>query len=682
MPPSVPNAGNRGTAAFQIRIPSGSSTSAQGRVSPQYVSSGTQSIGVVETDQGASPSPAVFVNVSTCPQQQGITTCSVSVPANPGTDTFAISAYSAPNGGGSVLSSGSIVATIVAGVANTTTTVTLNGVVATIVITAAAPTLALGESTTLNVVAKDASGATIVGTFDHPITLSGNNLAFSSTSLASSTAASSVTIAWNYGFAGSSASTISGTADGATGTLSLAPGTGIAYYQAGTNPATDTTNFKMIAGPDGNLYFTSLGPLVCTNEICIATNGAVHQFNPTTGTDAQVGLNSEGIGLFFTSDGALWIAGGAQNQVFRMAPGSFSASALQTIALPTPTTTHVNVRAFAQDSSGNLWVVDGPGHRLLKIPVAGPYATASFTTYTLPNGPTGTPGYGPSGFGIAYASDGNLYVMDRNNGVLDQVNPATGATTKQLLTPQQVTIGTSDSAGLYDMGGGGATLYVASAGQFSAFYPNGFLDSFNVGQQSYTVVGLPSTFATEIEAPSVNGTTLYYGDLYWGIGSVNLTTGSARMFPVEVNGVATSLTPNGVAAMSDGTAWFTCYGSSAFPTFQPGCVGHTIYLSGWSIFPSRSFALFGTGTESEQLVGIMESPSSNSGPFTAVSSTTSVCTATSVSDHNFNVVGVGAGACLITVTDAHGVSESINVTVTSTSGTVQTVRKKSAGGIL
>jgi len=141
---------------------------------------------------------------------------------------------------------------------------------------------------------------------------------------------------------------------------------------------------------------------------------------------------------------------------------------------------------------------------------------------------------------------------------------------------------------------------------------------------------------------------------------------------------ASGLLPDFVAAMSDGTAWFTCYGS------QPGvvpCLGHTTYLSGWSIFPAQSIALFGAGLQSEQLVGVMESPSANSGPFTAASSNTDVCTVADLNDHNFNVVGTGPGACLVTVTDAHGVSQTINVTVTTTSGTVQSKRRQIGGRI-
>ncbi len=147
LPPAANNPGGSNPAAavivsFTIKIPTGSSSSLR---HPHYVSPGTQSIGVVVTNQGQAPSPAQYVNVSTCPQVSGVTTCSISVTALPGNDVFAMTAYSAPNGGGSALAVGSVAATIVAGVANVTDTLTLGGVVASIAITPGIAALPLGN---------------------------------------------------------------------------------------------------------------------------------------------------------------------------------------------------------------------------------------------------------------------------------------------------------------------------------------------------------------------------------------------------------------------------------------------------------------------------------------------------------------------------------------------------------
>ena len=86
--PQQPVGGNapqsKSSITFAIRV--SSTTSSQTR-KPAFVSPGTQSLGIVETDQGASAAnPAVFVNVSSCPTVSGVVVCSATVPANPGLD--------------------------------------------------------------------------------------------------------------------------------------------------------------------------------------------------------------------------------------------------------------------------------------------------------------------------------------------------------------------------------------------------------------------------------------------------------------------------------------------------------------------------------------------------------------------------------------------------------------------
>lgn len=674
--------------SMRIVIPTPPPASSQGRHG-YYVSPGTQSIGVVVTNQGATPSAAQYTNVSSCPTPSGVTTCTVSVQALPGTDTFVVSAYTAPNGGGSVLSSGSINSTIVAGVANVTMPVTMGGVIASISISPGIVPLPLGQSTTLNVVAKDASGATIVGPFDNPISLSASNMALSKTSIAGSGDGAGIIAAWSYGFAGASSTSVSASADGVTGSVTIAPGTGIAFYQTGTNPATDNAGFKMIAGSDGNLYYTSLGPLTCPlNSVCTSGGGAVHQFNPATGKDTEVALAGEGVGLTFTSDGALWIGGGSKandgnTYVYRMAPGAFSAAALTPIPVPTTSAAaNINIREAAQDSGGNLWFVDAGGHRYFSIPVAGPYASTSFTFHTFPNGVSGTPRYRGAARTIHYLG-GVLVTDDFINGSVDLIDPTTGGVTAQYVTNLQTSFGSNaifDSSQPYDSASDGSQLYLGQIGNWNAALPVGDVEAFNPGTHAFTTVPIvagPSS--TQPILPAVSGTTLYVSD--FGKGSLdvmNLSTGSARSIPLYPGTGQFSTLPNGLAVLSDQTAWFSCYGSNA--TFQPLCVGHTVYLSGWSVFPGSAVTIAGAGTQGAQLMGIMEAPSANSGPFTESSSNTSVCTIGNASDHNFMIVGQAGGACVVTVTDAHGVSQTVNVTVTTTSGTVQARPGRSNGG--
>ncbi|HTX56958.1 MAG TPA: hypothetical protein VMD47_07620 [Candidatus Acidoferrales bacterium] len=686
------------TVALTIKIPNAPSSTSSAR-RPSYVSPGTQSIGVVVTNQGATPSPAQYVNVSSCPQVSGVTTCSVSVTAMPGADTFAVTAYSGTNGGGSALSTGSITYTVVGGVANVTDTLTLGGVIASISITPGISALPLGQTTTLNVVAKDATGATIVGAYDNPIALGGTNLTFSSTSLANSTAASSVTVGWGYGFAGTSSRTITATGDSATGTLALAPATGMAYYETGTNSETDNAGFKMIAGSNGDLYYTSLGVLVCTGPTgelyCTSVSGAVHQFNPTTDTDTEVALQSEGVGLFFSSDGALWIAGGTQptqggpNYIYRMAPGSFSSGALTPIAVPTTDAQDPPaMRAFAQDGLGYLWFVDAIGGRYMSIPVAGPYTSAPIAFYDLPGGPSGTPQI-PFGFARQIAYAGNvLSIPDTYSGAVDVINPSPSppAVVGQYLSNLQASFGAAgvyDSADAYDGTTDGTTVYIANLGNWNAAVLAGDIEAFNPSTDAFTTLPIvQGPNGPEPGAMGKSGNLLYYQDFNnTALGLINVSSDAARLIPIPLDtsptGNSAFFFPNGVAAMPDGTAWFTCYGEAQ--TFQPLCIGHTVYLSGWSVWPSSSISVIGAGTQAAQIMGIMEAPSSNSGPFTETSSNTSVCQIASASDHNFMIVGQSAGACTVTVKDASGTTQTVNVTVTTTSGTVQ---KRRRGGIL
>ena len=677
LPPGLPTTSIPNSVSMTIKIPKAPSVSSSRH--PNYVSSGTQSIGVVVTNQGATPSPAQFVNVSSCPQVSGVTTCTVTVQAVAGVDAFAITAYSAQNGGGSALSVGSITSTIVAGAANTTLPVTLGGVVASIAIIPGTATLPLGQSTTLNIVAKDATGSAIVGTFDNPVTLAGTNLVFSSTSLANSNNASNVTVAWTYGVAPSTASTITASDDGVNATLSMNPGTGFAYYTTGTNSAYDNTGFKMIVGPDGNLYYTSLGLITCTsNGICTGQTGAIHQFNVTTDTDTEVDVQSEAVGLHFSSDGALWVGGGTRvssgaEYLYRMAPGAFSAAALTAIPVPTPTSGNPSIRSITEDSSGNMWFVNLNGHQYMKIPAAGPYMQSSITAYALPNGLSGTPGYRGSARTIDYAG-GVLVANDFFNGSVDVIDPSTGAVTGQYLTNLQASYGANgafDSANAYDSATDGSKVYIANLGQWNSALPTGDLEAFNPATNTFaTLPVVQGPVGVEPTVPSVNGSYIYYADFYLGgVGLSNPTNGTARFVPMYAQGGSFFAGAGGMAAMGDGTAWFPCYGSA--PTFQPLCIGRTVYLNNWSVFPGTSINLYGGGLTSAQLMGIMEAPSANSGPFTVTSSNTAVCTIANASDHNFTIVGQSAGACLVTVKDKNNVSVTVNVTVTTTTGTVQ-----------
>ncbi|HTX56964.1 MAG TPA: hypothetical protein VMD47_07655 [Candidatus Acidoferrales bacterium] len=692
LPTTQPPAQSPDKISLVIKVPQPSGT-ASARRRPNYVSAGTQSIGVVVASQGYSPSPAQYTNLSSCPLVSGVTTCTITVQAIPGSDTFTITAYSGTNGSGSVLSVGSITATIVSG-QTSSLSVSLGGVIASMTLSTVNADLPLSQAMTVNVSAQDASGDTIVGTYDNPIALSGSDLVISPTALPDSTTASNVTVSWAQSYAGTTATTLSASGDSATATLSITPASGFAYYTTGTNETDDWSGLKMIAS--GNyLYYAAVGKtqyLVGSGFIA-ALNGAVHQFNLTTLTDSEIALPSEPTGLAVDSTGALWIAGGpnptpsASPFIYRLS--SFNAGSLTQIAVPgtnvqSPTDS-TYIRAVTPAASGtNMWFTDLLGERLVSIPVAGPYTTGAISTVPLPSPPAAAPfANGPRT--IDYLSGSNALVVGLEGGFVDVYNLGTD-TFSQYVTNLQTSLGASTLSNLYDAATDGTNVYVGQVGDATAFLADGDMEEFTPSD-TFTTLNTVSAPLTEPIIPAYGDGLVYYADFgIGGLGYTNPSTGVSRVFPMQLNDNF-FYGPDGLAVMSDGTAWFTCYGNSdpefvAYTvTYQPICIGHTIYESTWGLWPSSTVGIDGAGAESAQIVGIMEAAGSNSGPFTVTSNNTSVCTIATpapTSDHNFTITGVAAGACTVTVKDASAHTQSMSVTVTTTTGTVQRRRR---GGI-
>jgi hypothetical protein len=607
---------------------------------------------------------------------------------------------------GTVSGSGKLVLTLTAGSLGGTATVTLSlsGKMTTFDVTnawstsASQPiaslafqlptgTLPLGQTLSFTVIAKSADGQTIVGDYDHPIILSGRNLTISPTS-ASNSAAAQLTAAWNRSFTALSArlapvsrskapailrtpppasGSITATADGHAATVIIRPATGIAYYAVGNTPVYDDGGFMITYGADGNIYYgTYGGPQTCVGSFCYFSYGAVGKFAPSTGAWSEVDMHSSIMGLLFTSDGALWVAGGASHNVYRFPPGLFNADSVQTIPVPSPAPGATYYPRELMSDGTNVWFDDMRGGRIFKNPIAGPYDGSALTAYPLPSGPPGTvqaPGF--AGDGIQYGKDANIYVVDRLNGIVDQVNPGTGMTTAQIITPQETAYGltqdgfpapnfmTQDALG---------TLYLTYIGTNAANLTFGGVDSLVPGSSTINIVSLPSTpSGSEGYGVSANGSYLYYDDYFGGFGFVNTSTGESRLYRVlPITSSNFLLEPNSVVALPDGTAWFTCYGSGA----PPLCLGHTVYLSGsWSLWPGPAFTINGFGGAFSQPVGVMEAPAQNSGPFTATSSNSNVCQLSSVVDHNFVITGLSQGTCTIVVTDASKHGAQLQVTV-------------------
>ena len=165
--PRPPVAGSHpsGTVAFRIKVPSKPSQApaGYGRARPRYISVSTLSVAVL-TD-GKNP---VVANVS-----YGFAQVVVHPPA--GTHTFTVTAYDGRGAQGNVLSTGTTAPVVVPASGEVRVALTLEGVVARVVLALAQvnPTVGYPATIGLQVTAQDADGNTILGgtPFAQPFTL-------------------------------------------------------------------------------------------------------------------------------------------------------------------------------------------------------------------------------------------------------------------------------------------------------------------------------------------------------------------------------------------------------------------------------------------------------------------------------------------------------------------------------
>ncbi len=199
---------------------------------PAYISASTQSA-VVSVNGGTGVILNLAANAPGCSGSAAGRTCTLSVAAPSGPDTFGIKLFQTTNGSGPVLSQGTASATIVTA-QNNIVRLTLDGVVASVALTLAnSPIATQGTKSTigLTVNVKDAAGNIIVGPdpYSFPITLTDSDsttTSISTTSLQSPADAANITVDYDGGALSPSATfsaTGSGLNAGAVTTAALTP---------------------------------------------------------------------------------------------------------------------------------------------------------------------------------------------------------------------------------------------------------------------------------------------------------------------------------------------------------------------------------------------------------------------------------------------------------------------------
>ncbi len=316
---------------------------------PKYISQNTQSASIAVN--GGTP---VIVDLSATsgncvPAPGGGRTCTATVNAPVGADTFTEIMYAGANGTGAALSQNTTSATIVAGQANSVA-ITLEGIVASIGLALANPTPQIGVATTtaLTVTFKDASGAAIVGTapFTQPITLTDSDTTgatkLSATVLNSPQDESGLTVAYNGAAIGpvTFGATAAGVPAAAVSAAVMTPQGfvdwptyGFDSQRSGYNPSTTAVTPASVANYH-LVWQTSIGnaqsqPVVVTNAVpghkaVVIVSGYtnVQAFDAVTGvaiwtTNVPVQDMQEcgtggagGTVLYVAQQGAIYVAGG------------------------------------------------------------------------------------------------------------------------------------------------------------------------------------------------------------------------------------------------------------------------------------------------------------------------------------------------------------------------------------
>ena len=157
---------------LSIAVPSTTAASSMLR-QPKYVSVNTQSASIAVN--GGTPVVANLAAGSpNCIASSSGRTCSITLSAPAGADTFSEVTYASTNATGTALSQNTTTATIVAGKSNTVSLV-LDGVVSSVALTLSNASPPVGTAATIGLTANliDASGATIIGSdpLSNPITL-------------------------------------------------------------------------------------------------------------------------------------------------------------------------------------------------------------------------------------------------------------------------------------------------------------------------------------------------------------------------------------------------------------------------------------------------------------------------------------------------------------------------------
>ncbi len=307
-----------------------------------------------------------------------------------------------------------------------------------------------------------------------------------------------------------------------------------------TLPTPDSRPSRIVAGPDGALWFTqALG-----NKIGrITVDGVITEFPIPT-------ANSYPVDIALGSDGALWFTQRDKNRIGRIT----TSGTITEFAVPTPMSAVTNIAA---GPDGALWFTQTLGNKIGRITTSG-----VITEYPVPT-PNSAPG------AITPTMDGLWFSMEQA-GKAGYIKTATGMIFEYPLpsigSPNGIVIGPDDKP------------WIAAGGRLLQVTP------FVVTQHQ---IGNAGPFGI-LAGP--DGAIWYTDTSYNRIGRFEIGTKAHRIVDttVEIN------VPSGIAVGPDGNIWITQAGANKISRIDVPPASSTILAS---VLPSsRSVQIGQTAT--------------------------------------------------------------------------------------
>jgi streptogramin lyase/predicted small lipoprotein YifL len=309
-----------GSVTLRITIP-GTTTAAQLRRAPAYVSPSTQSMAVAVN--GGSPTNINLTTGSPNCVSASTLTCSATIAAPVGNDTFVVTLYDATGGTGHALATKTLAQTVTANTVNTIPLV-LNGVVNSIGVVLATQTVPAGVATSVPVIvnAYDAQNNIIVGPGNYA-DANGNAL---SIALAAAQSTPTVQTPYTPGSATLSATTVTGP----TAALTMS-------Y-------------------DGNALLSTQFTATVSGGAAVAPASATLSVIPTMYDYPTSIANSGPYSLTVGVDKQIWVTLFGVTAVEHFAPPAPGSTSLNATTFTMPDTTNQYALGIAPGSDGNMWI--------------------------------------------------------------------------------------------------------------------------------------------------------------------------------------------------------------------------------------------------------------------------------------------------------------------------------------